>query len=426
MKALNNSFDQFIFIIIMATMFAACNKSPGSNSSSITQNDDSHFVSQGQNNEQRNSEVQVNQEPQENDPFLENVRTAINDHLWYNGVYSHFRAFENQLADVSVYLGTADSKNKIVLFEQPTADKNFLAMELSLTKKGYSNEIVNFKLDFDKEKLKSLIEKQQYQFSKSAQLKIDKASQPLFPAMNSERKKVVEKIEKSIMDELQDSSIFPNGTYKYYIRNYRENEIGTKVIIEGDRTWIINANVEDHLQAGLKGKIVETDRSEATLFQVSQYKKAAVATNEVRNSEKSSQNPKHGSEKDHETYTNKPFNFSLTIPASWKGKYEVVEKEEGVFFYFLPENKALEKAELFDIQVWGTEVEWNEWWDRGGKDIGVPFEKVGILNGQVFIQAGPTEAIYQGSPDAKKDGEEYDKLLKDIKTIAKSFRESKK
>ncbi len=26
----------------------------------------------------------------------------------------------------------------------------------------------------------------------------------------------------------------------------------------------------------------------------------------------------------------------------------------------------------------------------------------------------------------KKDGEEYDKLLKDIKTIAKSFRESKK
>lgn len=48
------------------------------------------------------------------------------------------------------------------------------------------------------------------------------------------------------------------------------------------------------------------------------------------------------------------------------------------------------------------------------------------MNGQVFIQAGPTEAIYQGSPDAKKDGEEYDKLLKDIKTIAKSFRESKK
>ncbi|GLI05968.1 hypothetical protein YDYSG_19980 [Paenibacillus tyrfis] len=426
MKKVSSCIVVIAILILILTMFAACNKSSGSNSSSITQNDDSHFVSQGQNNEQRNSEVQVNQEPQESDPFLESVRTAINDHLWYNGVYSHFRAFENQLAAVSVYQGAADSKNKIVLFEQPTADKNFLAMELSLTKKGYSNEIVNFKLDFDKEKLKSLIEKQKYQFSKSVQLKIDKASQPLFPAMNSERKKVIEKIEKSIMDELQDSSIFPNGTYKYYIRNYRENEIGTKVIIEGDRTWIINANVEDHLQAGLKGKIVETDRSEATLFQVSQYKKAAVATNEVRNSEKLSQNPKHGSEKDHETYTNKPFNFSLTIPASWKGKYEVVEKEEGVYFYFLPENKALEKAELFDIQVWGTEVEWNEWWDRGGKDMGVPFEKVGILNGQVFIKAGPTEAIYQGSPDAKKDGEEYDKLLKDIETIAKSFRDSKK
>ncbi|KPV61210.1 hypothetical protein QJ48_00990, partial [Paenibacillus sp. A3] len=220
MKKVSSCIVVIAILILILTMFAACNKSPGSNSSSITQNHDSDFISQGQNNEQRNSEAQVNQEPQESDPFLENVRTAINDHLWYNGVYSHFRAFENQLAAVSVYQGTADSKNKIVLFEQPTADKNFLAMELSLTKKGYSNEIVNFKLDFDKEKLKSLIEKQKYQFSKSAQLKIDKASQPLFPAMNSERKKVVEKIEKSIMNELQDSSIFPNGTYKYYIRNY--------------------------------------------------------------------------------------------------------------------------------------------------------------------------------------------------------------
>jgi hypothetical protein len=394
----------------------------------IAQNDEKELVNNSPNNERNDPTGQVNHEHlaqgknvQESDPFLDTVRTAVNDELWYNGEYSQYRAFENQVTSVSIY--QKGKKDKIVLFEQPTTYGYYISIAFPSTKKGYDNEITNSMLDFNKEKLKSNIEKQKYQLLKTTQLIINKASQPSYPAMSSEREKVIENIGQSIVEYLHDKELFPIGNYKYYIRNYRDIESSTKVVIEGgNKTWIVNANVEEGSKGGVMGKLNEVDNLKEALYQVDQYKTASVAMNEVSNVVDSSKSTAIEQENKRETYTSKRFGISVTLPVSWKGKYEVIEKEKGAFFYFLPENKRLEKAELFDIQVWGTESKWNEWWNEGGKDMGVPFRKIGVINGQVYIQSGPTEAIYQGLPEAKKEGQEYDKLLGGIDAIMKSFK----
>ncbi|UKS26659.1 DUF4163 domain-containing protein [Paenibacillus sp. HWE-109] len=79
----------------------------------------------------------------------------------------------------------------------------------------------------------------------------------------------------------------------------------------------------------------------------------------------------------------------------------------------------------FQISIWGSEKEWNEWWDHGGKDQPVPFKKLAVVNGNVLVKENPTEAIYQGDIDAQVDSKEYDKMLLDVRSIISTFKELK-
>ena len=124
-------------------------------------------------------------------------------------------------------------------------------------------------------------------------------------------------------------------------------------------------------------------------------------------------------------YKNKKLGFQITFPQTWVGKYITEETDTGTIVFYQPKSKNLEKAKLFQISTWGSEKEWNEWWNNGGKDQPVPFRKLAIVNGNVLVKEGPTEAIYQGDNGAKEDSQEYDKMMLDVRNILSTFKELK-
>lgn len=104
------------------------------------------------------------------------------------------------------------------------------------------------------------------------------------------------------------------------------------------------------------------------------------------------------------------------------GEYEIEEIEDRIEVYYIPMNKEIEEALLFGLDVYGTEAEWNEWWDSEGEDSGAPIIIAGISKGNAIIEYGPTEAIYQGRDEAKADASEYDRMSIEIGNNIESFK----
>ncbi|WP_410771630.1 hypothetical protein [Fontibacillus sp. BL9] len=122
-------------------------------------------------------------------------------------------------------------------------------------------------------------------------------------------------------------------------------------------------------------------------------------------------------------YKNSLIGFEITLPESWNvTKYEIVEVEDGIKVFYVPQNKKIEKAILFELYKYGTEATWDEWWEGGGKTAGVPFRKIGVSRGQVIVIDGPTENIYKGQEEAVNESQEYIKMMADTHDIAESFK----
>ncbi|GGG02716.1 hypothetical protein [Paenibacillus aceti] len=126
-------------------------------------------------------------------------------------------------------------------------------------------------------------------------------------------------------------------------------------------------------------------------------------------------------EKQDTTYKHEQLGFEITFPKSWdSSRYEIAEIENGIKVKYIPQNNLLEQATLFEIYVFGTKSEWDEWWEGGGKTEGVPFEKVGMVRENVFVIDGPTENIYKGLEEV--DNEEYIRMIRSISDIEGSFK----
>ena len=124
-------------------------------------------------------------------------------------------------------------------------------------------------------------------------------------------------------------------------------------------------------------------------------------------------------------YINKKLGFSLLFPESWDGKYTTKEEATGIVVLYNASSKSEKTAQIFGIFIWGSETDWNEWYKKG-KDMGVPFRKIGVINGNVFVADGPTQAIFSREIESeKKDAEEYDKLMKDVDSVLETFKSLK-
>ncbi|SFL60326.1 WD40-like Beta Propeller Repeat [Paenibacillus sp. 1_12] len=124
-------------------------------------------------------------------------------------------------------------------------------------------------------------------------------------------------------------------------------------------------------------------------------------------------------------YVNHKYNFSLAIPVSWAPNYKIEELESGITFTYVPDNKLLGEAHIFNVQLWGSEDEWTQFVNGPVFKRGVPFSKIGVIQGNVFINAGPTENVYKGLGKEETDPAKYLSMIKEAASVARSLTISK-
>lgn len=118
-------------------------------------------------------------------------------------------------------------------------------------------------------------------------------------------------------------------------------------------------------------------------------------------------------------YENPTYHFTLSLPSSWEGKYDIVESESRVSFV----NKANKQAggELFSIGIWTKEK-----WTTEGEELAaiIHLAKIGEDQTNVYTFATPTDVQY--IPDDEQKKAEYTKLASDLEGIKATFALQKK
>lgn len=118
------------------------------------------------------------------------------------------------------------------------------------------------------------------------------------------------------------------------------------------------------------------------------------------------------------TYRDEKMGFSIDFPKTWEGKYIVAEGEFGLSIKHNVNGENGDK--LITIGIYDTE---QQWLADGGDDVAMPYSKLGIRNGLVFVYQLPSESNYDMETDKGKCAyEEYIELQKDIEDIIGSFK----
>ncbi|UQZ86588.1 hypothetical protein SK3146_05881 [Paenibacillus konkukensis] len=115
-------------------------------------------------------------------------------------------------------------------------------------------------------------------------------------------------------------------------------------------------------------------------------------------------------------YENKAHGFTLRIPKSWDGKYEVKERQvpNGTNIEFI--NKKTVLGTLFTVSVWSEKA-----WEADGEEIQglIPITKLGEKSGFVYLFNTPTDVPYD--PNDQQARADYLKMSVDVPSIKKTF-----
>jgi hypothetical protein len=112
-------------------------------------------------------------------------------------------------------------------------------------------------------------------------------------------------------------------------------------------------------------------------------------------------------------YDNTKNNFTLKIPKSWEGKYNVVENEGGLRFVY----NGNKTGTLFFISIWTKEG-----WSKDGAELAknIHISKIGEKGDKIFTLSTPTDV--QVDPKDKELAAEYESMWKDIESIKATFK----
>jgi hypothetical protein len=121
-------------------------------------------------------------------------------------------------------------------------------------------------------------------------------------------------------------------------------------------------------------------------------------------------------------YENVKYNFTLTLPNSWDGKYEVVDRIieanniENIDFINIANKEAGWGGVLFTIQIWSQDK-----WSTDGVDEAknIQISKIGEKEDKIFSLSTPSDVNYNVSNEKLKA--EYASMWDDIKTIKPTF-----
>lgn len=115
-------------------------------------------------------------------------------------------------------------------------------------------------------------------------------------------------------------------------------------------------------------------------------------------------------------YENAANRFTLKLPKSWEGKYDVEESafSEGSNVRFI--NKATKTGTLFTISIWSK-----EYWNARQEEIKgqIPISKIGEYGDNVYLFHTPTDVQYD--PQDEKSKADYLSMFNDIKSIIATF-----
>ncbi|GAB6991812.1 S-layer homology domain-containing protein [Paenibacillus pini] len=116
-------------------------------------------------------------------------------------------------------------------------------------------------------------------------------------------------------------------------------------------------------------------------------------------------------------YKNTSYDFSLTLPKSWEGKYTVTDTaptQAGHNINFI--NKATKQGVLFTISVWSA-----DYWNKNKDQISgqIQATKLGAKGNNVYIFHTPTDVQYD--PSDKVSTKDYQVMSKDVSMIKSSF-----
>lgn len=111
-------------------------------------------------------------------------------------------------------------------------------------------------------------------------------------------------------------------------------------------------------------------------------------------------------------YVDNTYNFSLTFPAEWEGKYVIEERDKGIIVHYLQKEVPEMQASLFSVSV-RDKKDWEKDKDQPGTGA-----KIGENKDLIFVLNLPFDNPFEG-----KLKEEYGNMVKEVKEkIAPTFR----
>ncbi|WP_458120848.1 S-layer homology domain-containing protein [Paenibacillus sp. Z6-24] len=117
-------------------------------------------------------------------------------------------------------------------------------------------------------------------------------------------------------------------------------------------------------------------------------------------------------------YTNVDHHFSLKLPESWSGKYEVipVKRNKTMAIDFVDKQAKEWGGVVFTVSIWPAK----QWQDQQ-KEVKeqVPVQKLGEYNGKVYLLFTPTDVQYD--PSSPEQTKQYKQMSNQVAGIGKTF-----
>ncbi|WP_232696915.1 stalk domain-containing protein [Brevibacillus daliensis] len=120
-------------------------------------------------------------------------------------------------------------------------------------------------------------------------------------------------------------------------------------------------------------------------------------------------------------YENMNYNFTLKLPKSWEGKYEVIEDTDTIHFISkannnIPKEKGF-MGLLFTIHIWSKEK-----WSKDEEEVKglIQISKIGERGDEIFTINTPSDVQYD--PNDDKLTAEYKSMWDHINTVKTSFK----
>ena len=205
------------------------------------------------------------------------IKNAINDLNWYTGENSEFCNFRNTSFNMEVF---KDKNESLWVFFENSLSHNYYAALFSKGKDGeYINEpFICYTRSIDKKKENyTSIQEKGYTFFIKDRIQFGDIIRPQFPPITKSKEEVFKTIEELVTETIRNWGL-KNGIYNIFIRNFRDNDITTSIVIEDGygNSWILDVNVVTLIRRDFYEV-----KNENSIYMAKQYKKVSAVRKQL-------------------------------------------------------------------------------------------------------------------------------------------------